>query len=564
MNRPAPDPTHAALLDAIVAHGAGAHGLEDKRILLQQCRTDPALSAMADNLLLERLAGAQNGLNEAKKSLRKLEETLFKFGSPPWFPATFLGRLITPQGPRAYVHHNNARRIVALGDGMTLEQLAVGDDVYLGRELNILLGKAPADIWNCGETCSFERRTADGRFVVRVRDEELVVNAPPALRAVELKQGDQLRWERETMMAREKIERTKSTHHLVEKTPAVSFADIGGLTEQITRVQRALLLDMKHRDVAKQMHRKPKRGILLCGSTGNGKTMIAKALANWMAKEMGAAHSYFIAVPPSGLHSMWYSQSEANYRELFRVARELAAANPNIPVVMFWDEIDYLAARSQHATVQVQNSVLNTFISELDGFADRGNILIIAATNRRDALDPALVRPGRLGDIVLDVPRPNLKAARDIFAKHLVSDLPYARNGHGDDLEATRREIIDTAVARIFAPDGAAELATLVFRDGSRRPVRMGDLINGAMIANIANEAIDRACYRHIDMGVPAELTLEDVDVAITREFDSAVATLTPTNCRAHLTGLPQDLDVVNVQRPQRKVSRPGRFIQVT
>src|SRR4030095_10768837 len=129
--------------------------------------------------------------------------------------------------------------------------------------------------------------------------------------------------------------------------------------------------------------------------------MIAKALANWLAQKLGAERSFFMNIKPSSLHSMWYSKSEENYRELFRVARELAATHPDVPVVMFWDELDYIAARTQHATSSAQNSVLTAFIAELDGFVSRGNIVLVGATNRPEALDPALVRPGRLGDLRL-------------------------------------------------------------------------------------------------------------------------------------------------------------------
>jgi proteasome-associated ATPase len=265
-------------------------------------------------------------------------------------------------------------------------------------------------------------------------------------------------------------------------------------------------------------------------------------------------------IKPSALHSVWYSQSEANYREIFRVAREVSAANPGVPIVIFFDEIDSIGIGRGQSHMRVHDNVLTALIAELDGLIGRGNIIVVAATNRRESLDPALVRPGRLGDLVIEVPRPNRRAARDIFARHLVPELPYARNGHGDDLEATRLEIIETAVSRIFAPNGDAELATITFRDGTRRPVRMPDLINGAMIANIAGEAVERACCREQETGA-AGVTFEDVEMAIVTEFENASRVLTPANCRSHLTGLPYDMDVVNVQPVERKVNRPARYL---
>ena len=143
-------------------------------------------------------------------------------------------------------------------------------------------------------------------------------------------------------------------------------------------------------------------------------------------------------------------------------------------------------ARGQ-AHSHVDDRVLTALMAELDGLTDRGNIVVIGASNRRSSLDAALLRPGRLGDLILEIGRPRRKAALEILTKHLPPTVPYARNGHGDDFLTTREEILQTAVSRIYAPNADNELATLQFRDGKRRPVRASDLISGAMIANIAN-----------------------------------------------------------------------------
>src|SRR5712671_5336753 len=142
----------------------------------------------------------------------------------------------------------------------------------------------------------------------------------------------------------------------------------------------------------------------------------------------------------------------------------------------------------------------------------------------------------------------------------MASDIPYAQNGHGDDIAATRSAITEAAVAAIFTPNGENELATITFRDGKRRPVRAADLVSGAVIANITRVAVERACQRDVETGAPG-LTWEDVALSISQEFESAGRSLTPANCRHHLAGLPHDLDVVNVEPTARKVSRPQRFL---
>jgi SpoVK/Ycf46/Vps4 family AAA+-type ATPase len=257
---------------------------------------------------------------------------------------------------------------------------------------------------------------------------------------------------------------------------------------------------------------------------------------------------------------MWYSQSEANYREVFRAAREAAATNPGSKVVMFFDEVDSIGkARQGGAYSRVHDNVLTAFLAELDGLAERGDILVVAATNRPEDLDPALARAGRLGDLRITVPRPNRRAAQAILAKHLPAELHYTVNGSGADSDAARHEIIENATSKMFAANGETELANLTFRDGQRRTIRMPDLINGAVIASIARSAVERACLRKIQTGERG-VRWEDVSLEITTHFQREVASLTPSNCRSYLTGLPYDLDVVNVEPIVRRVKRPPVF----
>jgi SpoVK/Ycf46/Vps4 family AAA+-type ATPase len=285
---------------------------------------------------------------------------------------------------------------------------------------------------------------------------------------------------------------------------------------------------------------------------------MARALANWLAQLSRSRRARFINVKPASLHSMWYGQTEANYREVFRVARDAGAQEPEVPVVLFFDEIDAIGAARGASIHRIDDRVLNAFMAELNGLEDRGNVLVVAATNRLDTLDPALARPGRLGDLMLRIPRPGRSAARDIFRKHLHPHIPYATNGH--DPAAARDLLIEAALSRIFSPNGDGELATLTFRDGKRRPVRAQDLINGAEIAKIAQTATERACLREAENG-PGGVGLEDVLSGVADFFETATQGLTPGNCRNHLEDLPQDMDVMRVDRVERKVRQPHRYL---
>jgi proteasome-associated ATPase len=539
--------------------GESAPNQDEQMRQLAALRADPGLAPHVDRMLLERIRLLQQGIQECRKVHKRLEGVVEKLTAPAWFTALFLCPIISPKGPKALVQVGQNRRVVTLAEEVDIHSLHAGDEVFLSSEMNAVVAKAPA-LARTGETCYFERKTAQGQLVIKCRDEEYLVAAPPALWGADLRPGDQLCWDRNALIALCRMERPQTSQWFLEETPAQTFGAVGGLGSQITQIQEAILLHLKHADVARKYRLARTGSILLHGPVGTGKTMLARALANWLATLMAAGKARFMNIKPASLHSMWYSESERNYREVFRLAREAAVAQPDIPVVMFFDEVDAIGALRGQSHLRVHDNVLTAFLAELDGLEGRGNILVVGATNRREVLDPALLRQGRLGDLMLEVPRPNRRAAADIFGKHLPPDIPYAQNGHGSNAPATRAEFIESAVARVYSPNGDSELATLTFRDGKRQVVRAADLISGAVIAGIARRATERACLREVQTGQEG-LRLEDLFLAIRQEFESAASVLSPANCRHHLSGLPQDSDIVKVEPVTRKVARPERYL---
>jgi len=245
--------------------------------------------------------------------------------------------------------------------------------------------------------------------------------------------------------------------------------------------------------------------------------------------------------------------TERQIRRIFLRAREKSEVGN--PVILFFDEVDSMGTTRSEGPGRVDRSVLTSFMAELDGLQARGNVLVIAATNRREALDPALLREGRLGDLVLEIPRPTMNAARAILERHLPDGVPY-----GADAVDARRAVIDSAVSRLYAPNGEGDVASLMFRDGTRRAIHARDLVSGAMLANIVRTATERACLRELDTK-EVGIRCSDVLDAIVDGLVSAVASLTPENCHTHVSGLPQDLAVVRVEPIQRRVRRPHRFV---
>jgi proteasome-associated ATPase len=222
------------------------------------------------------------------------------------------------------------------------------------------------------------------------------------------------------------VPRSESCRLFVEETPADTFEEIGGLDGEIAQIQQTIQLHMYRQDIVQKYQARRRSSILLAGPPGNGKTKIARALANWMAGLAKFGRSHFVNIKPGAMNSMWFGQTEANYREAFRAAREASELEKEVPVIVFIDEIDSIGAARGASLMRVDDRVQTAFMAELDGFEGRGNVLVVAATNRRDALDPALLRPGRLGDLVIEIPRPNRKAAAAIFDRYLRRGIPYA------------------------------------------------------------------------------------------------------------------------------------------
>jgi len=554
---PPRDSAAVNVFQTLLASARGPHDPGRTVAMLQQFRAASREgSAQIDGMLVEEIGRMWAGLESASAAQESVRQTIELLTAPPNFPAVFLSPT-GEMGEYALVRVGGELRAVGFGENHP-EEFQPGDDLLLSQERNVILSKTAPMAFTCGETASFVRFAGEFRLVIKSRDEQMVVLAAAPLRGAPLKAGDLLRFDRAACVAYEKIDRPDGDEYFLEETPRETFESVGGLDSQIEELKLCLELHFHHPGAVRKYRLPRKKAVLLYGPPGTGKTLVARCLANWLAGLSKTGRSRFINVKPAGLHSMWYGQTEANYREMFRVAREAGVREPEVPVVLFFDEVDSIAGERGRSAHQIDDRVANAFMAELNGLEDRGNILVITATNRLDSLDPALTRPGRLGDLKLCIPRPNRKAVRQIFEKHLPAGIPYAAGGHPPDL--ARKDAIDTAVSLVFAPGGDGELAHIMFRDGKRRAVRAGDLINGAEIASIAQSATERACAREARGGACGVQTA-DVAGAVGDFLQSAARTLTPHNCRVYIEGLPQDVDVVRVDPVERKVSQPYRYI---
>ena len=202
----------------------------------------------------------------------------------------------------------------------------------------------------------------------------------------------------------------KTVFHIAEKgetlrgVPQVTYEDIGGLTDEIKKVREMIELPLRHPEIFEKLGIEAPKGILLYGPPGTGKTMLAKAVAN-------ESNAHFISISGPEIMSKFYGESEARLREIFKEAREKS------PSIIFIDEIDSIAPKREEVSGEVERRVVSQMLSLMDGLEARGKVIVISATNRPNAIDPALRRPGRF-DREIEIKVPDKKGRMDILAIH--------------------------------------------------------------------------------------------------------------------------------------------------
>ncbi|KAG0512089.1 MAG: Cell division cycle protein 48 [Nitrosopumilales archaeon] len=220
----------------------------------------------------------------------------------------------------------------------------------------------------------------------------------------------------------------KTAFHIAEKgeslrgVPQVTYEDIGGLTEEIRKVREMIELPLRHPEIFEKLGIEAPKGVLLYGPPGTGKTLLAKAVAN-------ESNAHFISISGPEIMSKFYGESEARLREIFKEAREKA------PSIIFIDEIDSIAPKREEVTGEVERRVVSQMLSLMDGLEARGKVIVIAATNRPNAIDPALRRPGRF-DREIEIKVPDKKGRKDILLIHS-RNMPLT-----DDVDLTKMAAI--------------------------------------------------------------------------------------------------------------------------
>jgi proteasome-associated ATPase len=442
----------------------------------------------------ERLAQT---LREARDQIMTLKEEVDRLAQPPAGFGTFLSR---NDDDSIDVFTGGRKLRVNVSPSVDLDDLKLGQEVMLNEALNVV---AALDFEQLGEVVMLKEILADGDrvLVIANADEERVVRLAEPLREQVLRAGDSLLLDARSGYAYERVPKSEVEELVLEEVPDIDYESIGGLKGQIDQIRDAVELPYLHPDLFKEHELKPPKGVLLYGPPGCGKTLIAKAVANSLAKKVAAktgaeaadgkaGKSYFLNIKGPELLNKYVGETERHIRLVFQRAREKASMGT--PVIVFFDEMDSLfRTRGSGVSSDVENTIVPQLLSEIDGVEGLENVIVIGASNREDMIDPAILRPGRL-DVKIKIERPDAESARDIFSKYLTANLPL----HADDLAefggdkaACVAGMIQATVERMYTETEENRFLEVTYANGDKEVLYFKDFNSGAMIQNIVDRA---------------------------------------------------------------------------
>jgi len=450
-------------------------------------------------------------LRESREHIAALRDEVDKLSQPPSAYGVVVGK---NDDNTVDILTSGRKMRVSLHPDIDHELLSRGSEVVLNESLNVVMARSPEIT---GEVVTVKEVMDDGiRIVVTGRaDEERVCELADAIRGTHIRNGDHVRLDIRSNLLLEVLPRPEVEHLLLEEVPDISYSDIGGLDEQIEQIADAVELPYLHQDLFTE-HRLPApKGILLYGPPGCGKTLIAKAVANSLAKKVadtvgeGKGHSYFINIKGPELLNKYVGETERQIRLVFQRARE--KSDEGWPVIVFFDEMDSMfRTRGTGISSDMESTIVPQLLAEIDGVEGLTNVIVIGATNREDLIDPAILRPGRL-DVKIKIERPNDEAARSIFARYLTNDIPISQ-------EESVTEMINSTVTEMYSEEEVNRFLEVTYQNGDKEILYYKDFASGAMIENVVRRAKKLAIKRVIDGGAKGVCTA-DLLASIKQEY---------------------------------------------
>jgi len=463
--------------------------------------------------LTERNAKLMEILKDARQQLLVLQEEVDRLAQPPSGYGVFLG---TNQDDTVDVFTSGRRMRLVCSPSIDVGELKGGQTVRLNEALTVVEGTGFERV---GEVSALRELLDGGQraLVVGHADEERVVwLADPLVpesddpNPLVLRPGDSLLVDTKAGYAYERVPKAEVEDLVLEEVPDVDYSDIGGLARQIDQIRDAVELPFLHAELFKEYSLRPPKGVLLYGPPGCGKTLIAKAVANSLAKKIAEARgdnpreakSFFLNIKGPELLNKFVGETERHIRVIFQRARE--KASEGTPVIVFFDEMDSIfRTRGSGVSSDVETTIVPQLLSEIDGVEGLENVIVIGASNREDMIDPAILRPGRL-DVKIKIERPDAESAEDIFSKYLTEALPI----HADDLAefdgdraACIAGMIQRVVERMYSETEDNRFLEVTYANGDKEVLYFKDFNSGAMIQNIVDRSKKYAIKSVLETG---------------------------------------------------------------
>ena len=489
-----------------------------ERIIASLPPGDPTRSELID--LRSNFAEQEEMISEARHTIEKLDEVIKKVTSPANRIGTYLG---SPNKETAQIVVGGSDYYCNVDPRINLSRLKKGTRVLV-NEAYVIVGDLGYDL--SGPVTKITELLGADRLRVGMEHgmQAVVLQRCQDLMKETLKVGDEIRVDSNYRIAIEVLRQSKSEEYYLETVPELPWEKVGGQEEALSAIKDAIELPLLHADLfAKFQHQTPK-GFLLYGPPGCGKTLIGKATAYNLTRQLKEKtgedmQQFFMHIKGPEILNMWVGESERMVREIFATAREKRKEG-FLPFVFIDEAESILGTRRASRYSSVLSTLVPMFCTEMDGIESLNEVVIILASNRADLIDPAILRPGRI-DRKIKVDRPDREAAREIYRIYLSEDLPY-------DPELVKRtgsipqavsHLIDKVVEAQFSRRDENRFLDVILRSGKRDTLFRGDLVSGAIIASIIERTKELAIKRAINSTQEEGISESDLLLSLNTEY---------------------------------------------
>ncbi|HEY6204643.1 MAG TPA: AAA family ATPase [Chthoniobacterales bacterium] len=477
---------------------------------------DPVRRQLLD--LRPAITDREETIVEARQMIEKLEEVIKKVTSPANRIGTFLG---ATSRDTAHIVVGGADYYCNVDPRIPLAKLRKGTRVLVNEAFVIVgdLGfETAGPITKITEILGTDRLRVGSEHGLH----SMVLQRSADLASSSLKTGDEVRVDSNYRMALEMLSSAKSQEYYLDTVPELPWEKVGGQEAALQAIKDAIELPLLHADLFKKFQHATPKGFLLYGPPGCGKTLIGKAtafnLTRQLREQAGAeVREYFMHVKGPEILNMWVGESERMVREIFATAREKRREG-FMPFVFIDEAESILGTRRASRYSNILSTLVPMFCSEMDGIESLNDVVIILASNRADLIDPAILRPGRI-DRKIKVNRPNKQGAHEIYRIYLTDDLPYdgALTKESAGIGEAVERLIDRVVEYQFGRRDENKFLEVTLRSGRREILYRSDLISGAIIASIVERAKAMAIKRAI--ATQQEQGIREVDLNLS--FDA-------------------------------------------